>query len=211
MAATAAAQTSPLFVVHFETGPSWNKSLAPSDQPSFREHSANLNRLRKEGAIVFGARYGDLGMIFLKADTLDAAKALIDADPGVQSGIFAYRIAPLQSFLSVAAVSAAIAELRRSDRTRSDRACGADSSVGRGAGICTRRHRRCRRRARRRSARCMACRRTARRHGLSAASRRVARRSVASVAGRVARDRCAHGLPAARHAATIGRSANSIV
>lgn len=74
MAATAAAQTSPaLFVVHFEIGPAWNKALAPSEQPGFREHSANLNRLRKEGAIVFGARYGDLGMIFLKAETLEAA------------------------------------------------------------------------------------------------------------------------------------------
>ena len=99
---TAAAQAPPasLFVVHFETGPSWNKSLAPSDQPSFREHSANLNRLRKEGTIVFGARYGDLGMIFLKAEALDAAKALMEADPGVQSGIFSYRIAPLQVFYS---------------------------------------------------------------------------------------------------------------
>ncbi len=74
-AGTTAAQTppSPLFVVHFETGPSWNKSLAPPDQPSFREHSFNLNRLRNEGAIVFGARYGDLGMIFVKAETLRTA------------------------------------------------------------------------------------------------------------------------------------------
>lgn len=97
-AETAPMTPSPLFVVHFETGPSWNKSLAPSDQPGFREHSANLNRLRKEGTIVFGARYGDLGMIFLKADTLDAAKVLMEADPGVRSGIFSYRIAPLRVF-----------------------------------------------------------------------------------------------------------------
>ncbi len=99
MAATAAAQTSPpLFVVHFETGPSWNKSLAPSEQPGFRGHSASLNRLRKEGAIVFGARYGELGMIFLKAETLEVATALLDTDPGVRSGLFAYRIAPLRVF-----------------------------------------------------------------------------------------------------------------
>ena len=99
-AGVTAAETppSPLFVVHFETGPSWNKSLAPSDQPSFREHSVNLNRLRKEGTIVFGARHSDLGMIFLKADTLDAAKAVVEADPGVRSGIFSYRIAPLRVF-----------------------------------------------------------------------------------------------------------------
>lgn len=96
--ATAAETPSALFVVHFETGPSWNKSLAPSDQPGFREHSANLNRLRKEGTIVFGARYADLGMIFLGADTLDKAKALMEADPGVQSGIFSYRIEPPRVF-----------------------------------------------------------------------------------------------------------------
>ena len=47
---------------------------------------------------VAAKRYGDLGMIFLKADTLDAAKALIEADPSVQSGIFSYRIAPLRVF-----------------------------------------------------------------------------------------------------------------
>ena len=47
---------------------------------------------------VAAKRYGDLGMIFLKADKLDAAKALIEADPSVQSGIFSYRIAPLRVF-----------------------------------------------------------------------------------------------------------------
>jgi uncharacterized protein YciI len=95
--ATDAAQ-SPLFVVHFETGPKWDKSLAPADQPNFKEHSANLNRLRKEGAIVFGARYDEFGMIVVKADTLATAKALIDADPGVRSQIFSYRIALLNVF-----------------------------------------------------------------------------------------------------------------
>ena len=101
LAANATAAEAPppaLFVVHFETGPNWNKSLAPKDQPSFREHSANLNRLRDEGIIVFGARYDDLGMVFLKVDTLDRAKSLMEADPGVRSGIFSYRAAPLRVF-----------------------------------------------------------------------------------------------------------------
>lgn len=98
-AAVASAQTAPtLFVVHFETGPAWNKALAPAEQPGFKEHSANLNRLRKEGLIKFGARYGDFGMIFLKADSRDAAKTIIAADPGVQAGSFIYRIEPLNVF-----------------------------------------------------------------------------------------------------------------
>ena len=102
LSAAASAQTSAsapsLFVAHFETGPNWNKSLTPADQPGFRGHSANLNQLRKEGTIVFGARYDELGMIILKADTLSAAKSLLDADPGVQAGIFSYRLAPLRVF-----------------------------------------------------------------------------------------------------------------
>jgi uncharacterized protein YciI len=93
-------QTPPpaLFIVNFETGPSWDKSRPPAEQPGFREHSANLNRLRKESRIVFGARYAEIGMIFLKADSLQAATAAIDADPGVRAGIFIYRIAPLNVF-----------------------------------------------------------------------------------------------------------------
>jgi hypothetical protein len=46
LAGTVVAQAQPatLFVVNFETGPSWDKARAPSEQPGFREHSANLNR-----------------------------------------------------------------------------------------------------------------------------------------------------------------------
>jgi len=96
----AAAETpkTPLFVVHFETGPAWDKSLEPGAQPQFREHSANLNQLRKSGAISFGARYEQFGMIFLKAESLDGAKAILDLDPGVKSGLFVYRIAALNVF-----------------------------------------------------------------------------------------------------------------
>lgn len=87
-----------LFIVHFETGPNWNKALAPKDQTGFEGHSANLKRLREEGVIVFGARYGELGMIIVSLETLDRAKALMDADPGVKSGIFSYRVESLRVF-----------------------------------------------------------------------------------------------------------------
>ena len=97
-AVSAAEVASPLFVVHFETGPAWNAALEPSAQPSFKEHSANLARLRKEGAIRFGARYGDFGMIFLEAPSLEKARELIEADPGVRAGTFIFRIAPLNVF-----------------------------------------------------------------------------------------------------------------
>jgi len=87
-----------LFIVHFETGENWNDSLQPNEQVQFQEHSANLNHLRGVGTIMFGARYGDLGVIIIKANSLDAAKSLLEADPGVQAGIFKFRIESLSVF-----------------------------------------------------------------------------------------------------------------
>ena len=100
MAAAARAEepATALFVVHFETGANWNQELPPAGQDSFAEHSANMSRLRKEGRIVFGARYDALGMIFLKAGNLEQATAFIETDPGVQAGIFKFRIAELRVF-----------------------------------------------------------------------------------------------------------------
>lgn len=89
---------SALFIVHFEIGPNWNQSLAPQQQSKFKEHSANLNSLRSSGQIMFGARYADLGVIILKASSLGSAKELLEADPGVQSGIFNFRVEALMVF-----------------------------------------------------------------------------------------------------------------
>jgi len=97
-AAAAQAPPSPMFIVHLYVGPKWDAALEATEQPSFREHSANLNRLREEGAIAFGARYNEFGVLFLKADSLAAAQAIVDADPGVRAGIFAYNVAPLSVF-----------------------------------------------------------------------------------------------------------------
>jgi hypothetical protein len=91
-------ETSKLFIVHFEVGPSWNKSLQPQEQMKFKEHSLNLNRLRKEKIIVFGARYSDLGVIVIKGSSLSMAQSLIAKDPGVQSGIFNFKIEQLNVF-----------------------------------------------------------------------------------------------------------------
>ena len=87
-----------LFIVHFELGPNWDKSLPPQEQTSFREHSLNLRQLRQEKMIVFGARYSDLGVIILKSETLANANAIISNDPGVASGIFTFKIEPLNVF-----------------------------------------------------------------------------------------------------------------
>lgn len=92
------ADEKPVFVVHFTTGPNWQADKPPGEQTGFGEHSANLQRLRKEGSILFGARYAEFGMIFLASDSIEAAGKVLDADPGVVAGIFPYEVEAMNIF-----------------------------------------------------------------------------------------------------------------
>ena len=84
-----------LFAVEFRIGANWNPSLSPGQQAFMREHSANLRKLRDEGRIRFGARYGEVGLMVLEAASIDEARAWIEADPAVKAGTFRFEIQPL--------------------------------------------------------------------------------------------------------------------
>lgn len=86
------------FIVHLETGEKWDHSLQPGEQTMFNEHSANMNRLRKEGTILFGARYDDYGLLILKGESLTSMVEIMETDPGVMAGIFKFRIDPINIF-----------------------------------------------------------------------------------------------------------------
>jgi uncharacterized protein YciI len=86
------------FLVVFSLGPQWVAGKPPGEQSSFREHGQNLKRLREAGRIVLGARYADKGMIVLRAESEAAARAELEADPGVRSGIFTFDLNELRVF-----------------------------------------------------------------------------------------------------------------
>jgi uncharacterized protein YciI len=77
-----------LYIVTYTTGPAWDNSKSPNDQPYFKEHSARLAQLRKEGVIKFGARYGNKGSIGIAAKNFQAAKAIVFGDPAVVNKLF---------------------------------------------------------------------------------------------------------------------------
>ncbi len=102
-ASTLRAQETPtasdsLFIVTFTTGPAWDTSKSPGEQPFFKEHSANLGNWHKEGAIRFGARYSDKGIIFLSAPTMTAARERIGSDPAVVNKLFLADVQRLRPF-----------------------------------------------------------------------------------------------------------------
>jgi uncharacterized protein YciI len=88
--APATISTPRLFAIEIRVGPEWDADKSPGEQAFFREHSANLRRLRDAGNLVFGARYGDVGLVVLSATSLEDARAMMDADPAMQAGVFAY-------------------------------------------------------------------------------------------------------------------------
>ncbi len=87
-AAQGSAVEGELFAVEFRTGPGWDPSKPPAEQAHFRDHSANLARLRKEGRILIGARYSDKGFIVMSGTTAEEVRALLAVDPAVQRRVF---------------------------------------------------------------------------------------------------------------------------
>lgn len=98
--AEASVTSAVLFAVEFRTGKNWDKTKRSIEQAYFREHSANLKRLRDTGRLVVGARYSDKGFVVLTADSEADVRALIDADPSVQNQVFEYDVYPFHVFYS---------------------------------------------------------------------------------------------------------------
>ena len=88
------------FAVTFRTGPAWDKARPPNEQKHFGDHSANLRKLRQEGRILLGGRFGDVGLVLLRAASDEEARALVAADPSVAAGVFVADIQPWSTFMA---------------------------------------------------------------------------------------------------------------
>ena len=81
-----------LYAVRLSTGPAWDAAKSPNDQTGMREHSANIARLRREGTLVLGARFGELGLLVLRVPDEAAVRAALAPDPAVAGGVFKVQI-----------------------------------------------------------------------------------------------------------------------
>jgi len=94
LATLAMAPADSLFAVLFRTGPAWRADRSPTEQEHFQTHSRNLGRLRQEGRIVLGGRYGEVGLIVVRAANRDEARGFFAADSSVAKGVFTAEILP---------------------------------------------------------------------------------------------------------------------
>jgi len=88
----------PLFVVIFSLGPNWDADKPADQQRGFREHSANLQRLRTGQSAVLGGRYSDKGMVIIQAADEAAARGMFSGDEMVRAGVFRMELYPFAPF-----------------------------------------------------------------------------------------------------------------
>ena len=117
-----------LFAVEFRTGPRWDHAKPAHEQAHFREHSANLKKLRDGGHLLLGARYSDKGFLVMTGTSAAAVKELLDADPAVQNQTFAFDLHDFRVF-HAGCVGTAAGTPRRQSEGR-----GADDVAMYGAG-----------------------------------------------------------------------------
>jgi uncharacterized protein YciI len=77
-----------LFAVTITTGPAWDAAKPANEQKFFREHSANLARLRAENVSVLGGRFSDKGFLIVRAADEAAVRAELAKDPSIAAGVF---------------------------------------------------------------------------------------------------------------------------
>jgi uncharacterized protein YciI len=97
--AKAQAPAEPVFAVTFRTGPGWDAAKPPGEQLHFADHSRNLRQLRADGRILIGGRFGDVGLVLLRAKSGEEARALVERDPSIQAGVFKAEIHPWSPFM----------------------------------------------------------------------------------------------------------------
>jgi hypothetical protein len=81
-----------LYAVRLSTGLAWDPAKSPNDQRGMREHSANVARLRREGTLVLGARFGELGLLVLRLPDEAAVRKQLEPDPAIAAGVFKTQI-----------------------------------------------------------------------------------------------------------------------
>jgi len=86
------------FVVIFSLGPNWDSSKPADQQRGFREHSANLQRLRSEKSVLLGGRFSDKGMVIVQAADEASARAMFADDIMVKERVFNMELHPFSPF-----------------------------------------------------------------------------------------------------------------
>ena len=81
------------YLVIYRPGPSWTPGVPIRDLP-LREHGRYMLELYKQSVMRFAGRFADDsgGAVMFEAENDASARAIVDADPAVTSGIFTFQL-----------------------------------------------------------------------------------------------------------------------
>jgi len=83
-----------LFAIVFRTGPAWDAAKPAGQQAFMKEHSQNLGSLHKADKIALGGRFGEFGLVVVRAADMAEARAMLLGDPAVANGVFQADVHP---------------------------------------------------------------------------------------------------------------------
>jgi len=103
-----AAAPESLYVALLETGPAYVRGGSLQQQPGGAGHSAYMRSLTLSGVLVLGGPYGDDperrvfsgAILLLRAPSLEEARRVVGADPGIASGLM--RVAAVSRWIPAA-------------------------------------------------------------------------------------------------------------
>lgn len=82
----------------FSRGDSWDSTKTPNEQPYFSQHGKNLKRLKEEGKIAIGARFGEFGMVVFKSDNAEEVRSFFSNDSLVLMKYLKMELHPFNPF-----------------------------------------------------------------------------------------------------------------
>jgi uncharacterized protein YciI len=83
------------FLVIYRAGPAWPAGKTLAELP-LRDHGGYMLDLYKRGLMRMAGGFDDNsgGAVVLNVDSIENARAIVDADPAVTSGLFVYELRP---------------------------------------------------------------------------------------------------------------------
>ncbi len=82
----------------FSRGEHWDTTKRPNDQPHFAEHGKNLQRLKTEGRIALGGRFGELGLVIFMSDSETEVRSFFSSDSLVLKDILKMELTKFNPF-----------------------------------------------------------------------------------------------------------------
>lgn len=84
------------FVLTHSPGPLWDPAKGFREQPGLQQHLGYMSGFAGKGQIVMGGPFLDNsgGMMIFDVATLEAARAIAEADPAVKSGLLRVAVKP---------------------------------------------------------------------------------------------------------------------